>query len=183
MYEYIDDPFFGSRSRSFSYHHRPSRNSGRPSCHDNCASVTFDEWSDLVERERRARAANERLTRENRALLASASSRDKEKARLQAEGRGLRADLDARDAALRALRHDKGIADIRVRELTVTVNNQDREAQKLRDDLDRLDRLRKIDQRAARDAWARAEDLQHQLRASREPPSFFHHHHRRYGFV
>ncbi|KAI1123500.1 hypothetical protein F5Y10DRAFT_51892 [Nemania abortiva] len=197
-YEYVEIPTAGhSRSRSFSYY-RPLHHV-RPRCPDNCARVSLDDYNILVESERNARVANDRLARENRRLQVSNQdlqdrvdqsrghhSRE-EKMRRKIEV--LRLELEAKDLELRDLKKEKDLADIRVRELSQTVTDQNLEIDRLEDEIRSLKHVHKKDKHALgerlgerteqwRQARALVEDLQRQLQRYREP--FFSR--RPYGF-
>ncbi|KAI1184946.1 hypothetical protein F5B17DRAFT_58028 [Nemania serpens] len=200
------------RSQSFSHHHHhhnhhPRHHARATRCPDDCACVTLDDWTALVERERTAHAANEKLARENRSLKSDLRAAYDETRRLQDEvaqlkGRSsreediaakfrrrlaeLKAELDDKEHALHDIRKAKDLADIRVRELTQTVTNQGVEVSQLADDVERLGRALKKDQHdlgvrteEAREAWSLVSELRRQLRRCRDPLAF----RRRYDFA
>ncbi|KAI1110639.1 hypothetical protein F5Y14DRAFT_454836 [Nemania sp. NC0429] len=176
------------RSQSFSHHHhhnRPRHYQSKTRCPDNCACVTLDDWTSLVERERTAHAASKELARENRALkndLRAAydqlkSGRSSREEELAAKFRRRLAELkaeaaDDKERALHDLRKAKDLADVRVRELTQTVTDQGVEVSQLADDLG-------VKAEEARRAWSLVTDLRRQLHRCRDPLGF----RRRYDFA
>ncbi|KAI3323832.1 hypothetical protein HD806DRAFT_495723 [Xylariaceae sp. AK1471] len=177
-YDYVtistsNRPQFG-RSQSFSHHHHHPRHHIRPRCPDNCACVSTEDWTTLVERERSTRSANETLTRDNRTLKSDLRASHQENRALQDCNRGLqdeldqlrrhhsrdedivtrfrrrmaalKAEVDSKDHALHELQKEKDLADIRVRELSQTVSNQVAEITQLEDDNSVLSRVHKKDQ-------------------------------------
>ncbi|KAI1165924.1 hypothetical protein F5B18DRAFT_135439 [Nemania serpens] len=187
------------RSQSFSHHHRP-RHFRATRCPDNCACVTLDDWTALVERERTTHAANRTLKNDLRAAydetrrlqdevaqLKGRSSREEDvAAKFRRRLAELKAEVDDKEHALHDLRKAKDLADIRVRELTQTVTNQGVEVSQLADDVERLGRALKKDQHdlgvrteEAREAWSLVSELRRQLRRCRDPLAF----RRRYDFA
>ncbi|KAI0205557.1 hypothetical protein F4808DRAFT_237920 [Astrocystis sublimbata] len=173
------------RSHSFSHRHRPHRT--RLRCPENCACVGIEEWDDLVVREQSARAANDRLMRENRVLkrenqrlLDQLPSREDEIAsKFRRKIIGLKTDLERKDSVLHGLEKDGDLANRRIRELTKTVKDQSDENTQLQDRIDALDSHRRKDQSALKEALARVHDLQRQLLKYREYYTLY----RRYDFT
>ncbi|KAI3340518.1 hypothetical protein F4824DRAFT_497477 [Ustulina deusta] len=191
-YDYvkITSPPRFQRSQSFSHHHhhhhRPRH--ARARCPENCACVSVDHWNDAVERERSLKdelrivcQENQRLQSSKRGLQAEVDqlrghlSHDGDAAaKLRRRVAALKAEVEAKDAALRELQKEKEVADIRVRELSVTVSNQGAELTQLEDDAVRMRRAHQKDQYdlgvridEARRAWGMVSDLQRRLRDCR----------------
>jgi chromosome segregation ATPase len=161
------------RSQSFSHHHRP-RQHIRVRCPDNCASVPAEDWSNLVERERNARSANDTLTRENRSLKSDLRAAVQENRRLQDRNQELqdtveqltrhhsrddnitaklrrrladfKAEVNDKDHIIHELKKEKDLADIRVRELSHTVSCQATEITQLDDEVKALNHIHKKEQ-------------------------------------
>ncbi|KAI0403423.1 hypothetical protein F4802DRAFT_571325 [Xylaria palmicola] len=107
-------------------------------------------------------------------------------ARFRRRVAALRAEVDGKERALRDLRKEKELVDVRVRELTQTVTDQGAEISQLAEDVERLRRSRKKDRHelgvraeAVREAWSLVDDLRRQLRRYRDSPFPPH----RYDFV
>ncbi|KAI0534777.1 hypothetical protein GGR58DRAFT_504953 [Xylaria digitata] len=194
-YDYYEFSLSGSprrytRSQSFSHHNQPRRT--RIRCPEACAGISVDTYNDLYSRERKAVSHNESLMRENKSLkndyrVVYQQNRDLRVELNQLKGRysldedtlpklrrritGLKADLDSRELTLRDLREQKDLADTRIRTLSETVSRQGAEITGLGDDVARLRRIHKRDQRDLGEAWNLVHDLKRQVKC-REPLYF-----------
>ncbi|KAI0423598.1 hypothetical protein F5Y09DRAFT_207356 [Xylaria sp. FL1042] len=158
------------RSQSFHHHHRPRRTTR---CREDCACVSVEDWNDMVERERTARATSESLARDKRALkddvrvlyhenqhlktskrelqdevdqLRGHVCRDDDVVKYRRRNAALHAEVTDKEVKLHDLRKEKEHLETRVRELSQTVSDQGAEITQLQDEIARLKRVHKKDQ-------------------------------------
>ncbi|KAI0602379.1 hypothetical protein F4775DRAFT_602341 [Biscogniauxia sp. FL1348] len=171
------------RSHSFSHHHHHHRTRYVPRCPENCAAVTVEQWDGLVEQNKGLAESNAALAREKDSLKTELQASGQEASRLRDANAhlhrevhelrqrpnnseeverfrrrvaALKHEVGERDAAVARLERDVGVLNVRVRELSRTVDDKDAEIAAAR---------------AALKGWRRrCDDLERR---------FEHHHHHR----
>ncbi|KAI5925981.1 hypothetical protein F4810DRAFT_618246 [Camillea tinctor] len=119
------------RSHSFSHHHHHHRTRYVPRCPENCAAVTVEQWDTVCAQNTALQDTNGVLTRDKESLKAELAGAAQELARLRDTNARLDSellDLRRRPAGERErLEREVGVLNVRVRELSRTVDVKDAE--------------------------------------------------------